>query len=502
MMFILMLFTTLSKMLGFLREIILAYFYGVSNISDAYLISQTIPITILSFIGMGIATSYIPIYSSIVKEKSIEVADKYTNNLINFIVIMCTILIIIILLFTEPLVRLFAAGFEGNTLKLAISFTRISCIGIYFSGVTYVYNSYLNMKNNFIAPALLGIPFNFVVIISIVMSKRVSILILPIGILIAAIFQILLLIPFIRKYEYKYSFVLDLKDEYLKKMLYTSIPVIIGVSVNQINVLVDRTLASMITLGGISALSYGNRLIQFVNDVIIISLATVIYPTLSKMVVDGNINGLKKSISEAISIINLLVIPISVVFMIFSKAIISLLFARGAFNAQDVDMTSYVMFFYSIGIVGFGLREILSRAFYSLKDSKTPMINASIAMGLNIVLNIVLSKFLGIGGLALATSISAISCTILLYISLIKKIGEFDIKKIMISLIKVLGASLIMGIASKLTYKLLLYNISDNLALISSIAIGVCLYFIMIYFMKIEEAEVIINVLKSKIQKV
>ncbi|NMM63686.1 murein biosynthesis integral membrane protein MurJ [Clostridium sp. P21] len=496
MILVLMLFTTLSKVLGFLREIILAYVYGASNISDAYLISQTIPITILSFVATGIATSYIPMYSNIKKDKSIELADQFTNNIINFIFIICTVIMIIVLLFTTPLVKLFASGFDDKTLKMAVLFTKVSVVGIYFSGLTYVFSSYMSIKKIFIAPALMGIPFNFFIIVSIFMSNKVNIIILPIGSVIAAVFQVLMLIPFLKKCGYKYSFVFNRKDEYLKKMIHLSIPVIIGVSVNQINVLVDRTIASLVTVGGISALSYGDRLIQFVNDILIQSLVTVIYPTMANMAAESNITALKKSVSKAISGINLLVVPITIGIMIFAEPLVRLVFGRGAFDSQAISKTSTAMFFYSIGIVGFGLREILARVFYSMQDTRTPMINAVIALVTNIILSITLSKFLGIGGLALANSISAICCMLLLFISFRKKVGPFGIKEIIVSLGKILCASLVMGMIVKFIYKLLLNSISGNLSLIVSIGTGALVYFAIIYFMKIDEVDDIVSTFK------
>ncbi|MDK2919768.1 MAG: putative peptidoglycan lipid flippase, partial [Candidatus Petromonas sp.] len=142
-----------------------------------------------------------------------------------------------------------------------------------------------------------------------------------------------------------------------------------------------------------------------------------------------------------------------------------------------------------------------SRTFYSLQDTKTPMINAAIAMTINIILNIILSKFLGIGGLALATSISAIFCTTLLFVSLRKKIGSFGMKNISISFIKILFASLVMGLIAKVSYSTLLNNINANLSLILSIGIGVITYFTIIYFMRIEEVDVIVNAIKRKMIK-
>ncbi|WP_094549326.1 murein biosynthesis integral membrane protein MurJ [Petroclostridium xylanilyticum] len=500
MAMLLMLITILSKIFGFARDITLSYFYGASNISDAYLISTTIPMVIFAFIGTGITTGYIPMYSKIENSNGIKEANRYTNNLVNVLIVICTIIVILGLLFTNPIVKVFASGFEGETLALAVKLTRISLFGIYFTGLAYVFNGFLQIKGNYTIPALVGFPFNFLVILFIFLSAKTNIFVLAIGSVTAIASQLFFVLPYVYKKGYRYKFVLNIRDEHIKTMACIALPVIIGVSVNQINTLVDRTLASQIAEGGISALNYANRLNGFVQGIFVSSIATVMYPMISKMAAENNMTGLKKSLSEAVSSINLLVIPTTVGAMIFAGPVVRLLFGRGAFDTNAIFMTSYALFFYSMGMIGFGLREVLSRAFYSLHDTRTPMMNAAIAMGMNIILNIILSKFLGIGGLALATSISAIFCTVLLFISLRKKIGPYGMKNITISFVKILCASLVMGIIAKVSYNALLNSINANLSLIISIGIGTLTYFIIIYFMNIEEVDTMVNVLKRKLK--
>lgn len=256
---IIMLITIFSKLLGFAREISLSYFYGASNVSDAYLISLTIPTTIFSFIGTAISTCYIPVYNDIKKNGLIE-ADKFTSNLINILMLISIFFILIGLFFTGTIVRIFASGFQGETLNLAIFFTRISLFGILFSTLTYVFNSYLQVNQNFILPALVGIPFDLVAILSMALSVKYNKIILPIGSVLAIASQLVPVIPGVIKSGFKYSITFNIKDTNIKKVFSLSIPVLVGVSVNQINVLIDRTIASQISVGGISALTYANRL--------------------------------------------------------------------------------------------------------------------------------------------------------------------------------------------------------------------------------------------------
>ena len=496
-----MIITLLSKLFGFVRDIALSYFYGTSDISDAYLISLTIPTVLFAFIGTGISTGYIPIFSKIEKNDGIEASNRFTNNLVNIFIILCTVVILLGLIFTTPLVKIFASGFEGKALELTIHFTRLSFFGIYFTFLIYIFSAFLQVKGNYIVPALVGFPMNLIVIISIFASHQRNVMYLPIGMVLGLFFQFLMLILFAKKMGYKYKYITDFKDKHLINMLYLSMPVIIGVSVNQINVLVDRTIASRIIIGGISAMNYANRLNVFILGIFVSSISTAIYPKISEKVAESNLVGLKELLSESVNLINMMIIPATVGAMLFSEPIVMLLFGRGAFDITAITITSSAMFFYSIGLIGFGLREILSRVFYSMQDTKTPMKNAVIGVFFNIILNIILSKYMGIGGLALATSIAAIVTTILLFISLRKKIGPFGMNQISISFLKILIASLFMGVFAKLCFNYLTSIISQNLSLLISIMFGAISYFVIIYFMKVEDVDVIVDAIKKKLRK-
>lgn len=497
---LLMIITVFSKIFGFAREISLSYFYGATSISDIYIVSLTIPLAIFGFIGTGVATGYIPMYSKIENELGEEEGNRFTNNLVNILLLVCTFILIIGLVFTKPIVKAFALGFTGETLELAVKFTRITMFQVYFMGLVIIFSGFLQIKKSYFVPALTGFPMNFVIIISMIISKRTNVMVLVVGSVIAYVAQLIFLIPFIRKKGYRYKFIFDLKDKYIKDMANIVGSVIIGVSVNQINTLVDRTMSSQISDGAMSALNYAGRLNGFVHGLFVVSIATVMYPMISKMAVKDNMSGLKKSLLDAVSAISLVVIPTTIGAMIFAKPIVELLFNRGAFDSKAVAMTAEALFFYSFGMVAFGLRDILSRVFYSLQDVKTPMINAAIALSINIILNIILSKLLGIGGLALATSISGIFCTTLLFISLRKKIGPFGVKSIAASSIKILCASLIMGLAAKLSFVFLLKNISTNLALVFSIALGALIYFVLVYIMRVKDVELLVNAIKRRLK--
>ncbi|WP_163971832.1 murein biosynthesis integral membrane protein MurJ [Oceanobacillus halotolerans] len=497
-----MLVTIISKIIGFLRDITLSYFYGASNISDAFFISLTIPSVIFGVIAAGISTSYIPIYSKIETHHSLRKGKHYTNNLINILFVFCSIIIILGLIFTEPLVKLFASGFEGETLRLAVVFTRISMVGIYFTIIIRILSAYLNYKKLFIVPALIGLPMNIILIAAIILSRKLDfVILLAIGNVIALFVQLAILVYFAYQKQYKYQLIFNIKDPYIRNMVTLSLPVILGSSVTQINKLVDRTLASQSSTGGISALNYAHTLNNALLGIFVASISTVMYPLISKMATKGNIDGLKRTLHQSIIGVSLFLIPATVFALLFAEPIIQLLYGRGAFDQHASTMTSQAFFFYSVGMLGFGLRVLLSRAFYSLEDTRTPMINATIAMVLNIILNFTLAGFLGIGGLALATSLSVIFCTILLFFSLRRKIGQLHLRETLVSFIKISIAAFIMGFISKFLYQYLLSIMNNTFSLFATLLVSLGVYVICIMFAKIKDADNFIQEIRRKIKK-
>ena len=498
----LMIAMMIAKLLGFVREMVLASSYGASMYSDAYLVSMNIPLVILNIIGMALSTILIPMYCEINKNHGDKQALKFINNIINIVIVICIILSIIGIIFTEPIVKLFAIGFKGNTFKVAVDFTRVLLISMTFTALSYIMTAYLQIKNNFTIPGLISVPKNIIIIISIIISVKYNPYIMIWGTLIGILSELLFQLPFAIKENYKYEFYINIKDDFIKKSILLSIPVLIGVSVNQINTMVDRTLASTLTEGSISALNYANKLTGFVWTLFITSISSVIYPMLSKLVTEDNKEEFKQFIKKSVNSIIILVLPISIGAIVLANPIVKLLFQRGAFDSNATNMTAIALAMYSIGMLGSGLRELLGKVFYSLKDTKTPMINGMISMVINILLNLILIKYLKIVGLAISTSIAFIICAIMLFISLNKKIGYFEQDKIIITFLKSMVASFIMGITVYFIYnKLIILRLSEFICLIISIFMGVIVYGILLIAFKVDEINLLKDIFKQKINR-
>ncbi|MDY3959071.1 murein biosynthesis integral membrane protein MurJ [Romboutsia timonensis] len=504
--FIVMLVSVIAKVFGFIREIVLAGFYGVSSYSDAYITAANIPIVIFASIGTALATTFIPLFYEVRNESDNKEAMNFSNNVFNLVIIICMIIAILGFIFTDELVKLFAIGFTGETLIITVKLTKIFILGIIFTGLSYLMSSYLQIKNKFTIPSTIGIFKNIIIIISIILSFKMNlnIYILGYGTLIAMASEFIIQYPVAYKNGYRYKFHIDIKNKYIQKMMYLLIPVLIGVTVSQINTMIDRSIASTLVEGSISALNYANKLNQFIMAIFISSIATVMYPMLSKLSSENNNEKFNKTIVQVINSIIIIIIPVSVGAIVLASPIVKLLFQRGEFDSNATYMTSLALIFYSIGLIGVGLREILSRTFYCLKDTKTPMKNGIICMFINIVLNIILVKYMKHAGLAFATSISAISSIGILFVSLSKKIGYFGQDKIIKTTIKSIIASILMGVIvynihNKISKILGIGFINESISLTLAVILGVIAYVILVIILKVEDVRFIIKKIENKI---
>lgn len=502
----LMVVTILAKVIGFAREQVLSFAYGASMYTDIYVMAMNIPNVIFAAIGAALSTTFIPIYCDISENKGEKESIRFTNNILTIVFILCVIIAMLGLIFTRPLLKVFAFGFSGETLSIAMDFTRILLISIVFIGIANVLTSYLQVKNNFTIPGLISLPQNIIVIIAIIISIKQGPYAMVWGTLIGMSMQVLFQLPFAYKEGYRIKPRLNLKDENLKKMLILTGPVLVGVAVHQVNTMIDRSIASTLVEGSISALNFADRLNSFVLALFITSIAAVIYPMLSKLSTSKNNEVFKEYIVKSSNSIILLVMPVAVGAIILATPIVRLLFERGAFDESATQMTSIALAMYSVGLVAYGLRDITNKVFYSLQDTKTPMIYGAVAMGLNIVFNIILSQFMGHAGLALGTSLSAIICTILLYINLGKKIGNFGQAKIIKTSLKALIAAIIMGVITKYTYgyidSILGVSLINNIiSLGSSILIGAIVYTAIIIILKVDEVNMIKDMINQKLKR-
>lgn len=501
---ILIFITIIAKLLGFVREIAIASVFGTTTYTDAYLIATTIPLVIFLSLSEAISTTIIPMYSSIMEKKNKDEALKFINKILSILVLITIILCIFGIFFSRPLVSLFAIGFKGETFELAVTFTKILLPGIILIGINYVLSAFLQANKNFYVMGFISFPKNTVIILSSVLSYFLDKSLLVYGTLFGIVSQLFYQLYFALKNGYTYRIEKKLVDQDVKQFGCLIIPIVLGMSVQQLNVLIDKTLASTLVEGSIAALDFAYKLDLFVFGVFTAPVVMVVFTMVSELAAKDDWKAFNDTIEKSIRYMLLILIPVSIGSMCLCTPVVKVLFQRGHFDERATQITSIALFYYSLEMTGSGLRIILSKAFYSLRDTKTPMLNGLIAIIINIILNMILIKPLGHGGLALATSISSLIGAILLFFSLEAKTHSFSVGKIAILVVKLSMSSLFMAIGVKVSYALLSQVLGNGffreiVSLFSCILLGGLIYFISITIMKVEEVNILFIYLKSKI---
>ena len=507
---LLMIVTIVSKILGLFRDSVLASAYGTGKYAVVYSTANSISTILFAVIGTALATSLIPLYNKLASEDSTERAMGFLNSVVNLVVIVCLSIAGLGIIFAGPLVKVFAPGYQGDVYTLCVQYTRILLPSIVFVGLANIFTSYLQIKKRYVIPGFIGMPYSIIIIVSIYLSLKTSPMVLVIGTLIAISAKALFQLPFVYKEGYRYRPKINLKDPVMKDMMILILPVVIGVGANQINSIVDKSLASLLGTEVVASFSYAIKLYEFVQALFITSILAVIYPRLSSMIVSDRMDSFLNSLKKTMNVIIVALVPIIVGCIVLSRQIVEVLFQRNAFTSKDTTMTASILWIYVIGILAFALRDVLTRGFYSMEDSKTPMINSIISIVFNISLNLILVKPLGYKGLAIATAVSAYIGLLLFNRSMRKKIEGYSSRDNYIVFVKSLFAALIMGLGVKLVYGIVASSLVGGLlfkliALASAVGVGVIVYALIMHFLRVEEYEMIFDmffgVVKKKVKR-
>lgn len=504
---IIIIFAFGSKVLGFIREALMAAKFGSGADTDIFFIALTAVSLFTSLLTHAIKTTTIPILSEIEEKRGKKEKINYVNNLLSVIILVCIFLVALGWVISPFVIRLIAYGFGQEQYDATVTMMRIGLPVLFFSGIVGVFRGYLQSELMFNESAATQFPYNFVYIFFLLfLSKPFGITGLMVASVLAVGAQILIQIPGLRKAGYHYRFAVNLHDPYIKKMVRLTPSVFVSVAANDLNKIVNRALASKLVQGSVSALHYANSIMMLILEVFITGISTVIFPVLAQEANKASYEGLKRISKHTINLILLITLPATVGIIVLAMPIIRVAFQRGAFDATAAVMTRDAMIFYAVGLTGMSLRMFLEKEYYALQDTKTPMVNGVIGIALNIVLNILFVDCLGIKGLALATSLSATATSAMLLYGLKKKIGALGTMKIIQCGLKALCASLIMGASVYFVY----HNLAGILpnttlgvafALLSAILAGILVYLVFIHRLQIEEVNWAVSLVKKRFSK-
>lgn len=509
---------TFSKILGFLREAALAAVFGASAVTDAYLVAMMIPWLLLGVVSASIKTSVVPIFSSYLHDpaRRQDMPSLLWSTFNGLLIFLC--LLVALTFITAPwVVKLLAPGFTGEQAQLTTLLVRILLPGIIFMGLSGWAQGVLNAHGRFTASAAVNIPFNLIIIAAILLTGyKWGITGVAIGSLLAFASKFLVQLPDFKRLKLSYQAFFDHRHPGLKQMLLLAGPITIGAGAHQINLMVDRVLASGLAQGSISALYYANRALSIPVDLLATPLVTVLYPSLSRYSAQGDTRAFKEALSRGLSVMGFVVIPLTVGLIVLREDFVRLLFQRGAFDAVATSMTVTAFFYYGLGMLFTVWRIFLSQAFYALQDTVTPTYIGVATVAVNIGLNLILVKHMGLAGLALATSLSALVSFGLLYWQLNRRLGWIGDRQLLGDTLKSGLAAAIMGLIVWYASAAVLWGpvqtwliqalganmlataaaTGFKLAVVASLGAGI--YILLCHLMQIRELYLIIELLKRK----
>jgi len=509
--------TLCSRLLGFIRDMVIARLFGVYVYAQAFVVAFRIPNLFRDLVGEGAANAaLVPVFSEYHLKHTQEEFWELANVLLNLLLVILAAITILGITFAPLIVRLIAPGFTPDPYKLntTIKLTRIIFPYILLVSLAAYSVGILNSLKHFAIPAFAPCLLNISIIVFALLFGE-GIKGLATGVLVGGVLQLAIQVPVL----YKKGFRLDLFRRFtpleipltrksiarfltgfkhpaatiIGKLM---VPRLFSSSVYQLNNFVDSifgSLAFIVGEGGVAVLYFAYRLIQFPLGIFSNALSQAILPTFSNQALEESPDNLKKTLSFGLRATFLVMLPASVGFMVLAYPIIQTIFEGGKFDSYSTQLTSSVLFFYSIGLFAYGSTKILQSCFFALKDTLTPAKISFLALMVNIVLNSILMFPLKLAGLALATSLSGINTFFILLFLLKKRLAPFKVLPIFSSFLRILCASLSMGLVCYFVtrYKFVLASgiLNRLLSLGLPLLSGVVSYIVFCFIFRVKEMQ-------------
>ncbi len=502
----------ISRIFGLLRDIFMTNYFGTTIYADAFRVAYQLPNFLRRLFGEGaLSAAFIPLYAELGINRNKKTQIKFALNMLSILSLCLLILSILGILFAPFLIKLIAPGFSLEAKLLVIKLTRILFPYLFFIGLSSTLISILNAHDKFFLPGLSSAFLNIAMVGSLGVfvlfkpdsSLEQKIVVWSFGVIFGGLLQTIVNFPLLKKVGYTLKLQINLKSNYLRTVWQKLIPGAIGIAVRQINLVADLILASFLVSGSIAALGYGNRLMQLPMGIFGVATGVAVLPLFSRFVAEKNWRELTNKMRFSIISLSYIMLPVTAIIAGLGKDIIRLLFQRGRFDLQSVEMTYAALLFYSLGIIFYSMNRVIIPVFYANKDTKTPVKISAIIVFFNIILNIILMYFLQHAGLALSTSICAAIQTFFLLSKLKKKIPQITFPNIWKTLMKITLISLlifliIIWINSLFTTEIFYFRIMKVLILSSG---SFLLFFLFTKILKVEFSAKINRQLWKKIRK-
>ena len=499
----------ISRILGYLRDVVIYAQFGQNRLTDAYNAAFSIPdFLYLLIVGGALSSAFIPVFSGYIAKEEHEEAWEVAWTVFHVVTGSMLLGIVVGMSFTPQLVNFLVPGFDAATKELTVLLTRIMFIQAFFMALSGISMAILNSHKHFLWPAVGSVLYNFgIIAVGYFLSRYYGIIGFSVGVVAGAMMYFAVQLPALKRTGMKYSFRLNLKHPGFRRILLLILPVLIGMSANQINLFVNQMLASTLSGGLVAALRSGQRLMMLPVGIFAVAIGVAIFPTLSEHAALEKIKDFKRMASLGLRTIFFVSLPSAAVLIVLRVPVIRFLFQQGEFTKEATIATSAALLFYAIGILGYASIQVLNRIFYALEDTRTPVITSVTAMIVNIVLNFLLLESMGHRGLALAYSVAGILNMVILIFLLWRKVGGMSFSRLTISFFQSMVGSIAAGLVSytiavSLERTLdMSYKLNQGLQVVSGMAAAVLVYFIISSLFKMEEASMARQMLSRRMMR-
>jgi len=496
-----------ARFLGYVRDWFIYTHFGESYLTDAFNAAFSIPDFIyMLLVGGALSSAFMPVFASLLATDDEDSAWKMASVVLNYTMLALVVLVAIAFFNTPALIQLLAPKLPAEYQQLAAFLTRIMFLQTFFMALNGLAMGVLNSREHFLTPALGGIVYNLgIIICGVALVDKLGIAAFSYGVVVGAALNFMIQIPALAKVGVRYLPSFDYHNPHFKQVLILMLPVIIGLSVTQFNLFVSQNLASGLQEGSITALRISQRLMQLPLGIFAVSIAIAVFPTLTAQAAREEMIGFRRTLGLGLSSVFFITLPAAAGLMAIGEPAIKLLFEWKNFTSSHAEATAQALYFYSLGLFAYSGLQVANRLFYALKDTITPVAVAVVTIALNIGLSIILVKPLDIRGLALAYSLAGVFNLLLLLIILRIKIGHLGGRKLVAGFTWALINSVLVYIAAKGCIWLLLPlldfapKVNQLIAVSTAITAGVGVYALMSLFLHMEEATLILNLIKSKL---
>ncbi|MBU5668767.1 murein biosynthesis integral membrane protein MurJ [Peptoniphilus sp. MSJ-1] len=506
-------FLLIGKIFGFFRESLTAYVFGAGVEMDAFSLAQSATAMIAGFVTQAIATTYIPSVQKATTELGHDRKNYFTNNLLLIASLVSLVLIVLGIIFPKQIAFLSASQASPETYKIVVELIKVGMPVVIFSAWVGVMEGYLHHGGKFAVTGAIAIPLNLTYIVYLIaFSHHVGIIGLTIASVLGILAQFIFLLPSAIKIGYRPKFILDFKDKYVREALVLALPVFVSVSVNDINTIVNRNLASGMGKGAASILYYSNKMNTMIIGIFITAITATVFPILTRTLGSGDMKIGKKVMNASVKTVLFITVPATIGLIILARPIIEIAFVRGSFTMADGMAATSTLRCYSLSLISISLTNVLNRIYYSIEDTKTPFYVGVVNVAINVGLNLLVARHFGTNGLAASVSIATTIAVLISFVLLRRKIGNLGTKSYIRALIKTLIASIFMGIVALCYFPYeslimtfvpggVLLTVLKLIMLMFIVAVAGVVYVIFLYYLGVREVKDVVGILKTKIEK-